>query len=105
MHRLIVRDQGHQVDTIQALHALESFEAAPLAEVVVGDDHDLAHEMATAEALPNALQQLILVCGIQRHAAAARRQKGKTYPQRQTQLRDSILRRQRADARLWIQKI
>jgi hypothetical protein len=87
---LVVRDQRHDVDGVQALHALQPFEAAAVAQVVIRDRHDLGHELAVGETLADALQQLFaLSCG--RPGAILRRQEGQPHPQRHAQLGNLVL--------------
>jgi hypothetical protein len=61
---LVIRDQRHEVDSVQALHALETFKAASSLQVIVGNDHDLCDEFARNEALANLLHQCFLARGV-----------------------------------------
>lgn len=99
MRDLVVRDQRHDVDRVQALHTLQSREARVGAQVIVGDRDDLGDELAVRETLPDALQQFV---ALNRGGArtAARRQERQADTQRHAQLGDLILRRREAAARI-----
>ena len=94
---LIVGDQRHQVDAIEALHAFEALEAALAAQVVVGNHDDLGNEFARRESLADLLQQSFFLRGIGTGCGVAvARQKRQTHAQRQTQLRLGVFGRRRA---------
>jgi len=96
---LVVRDQRHDVDRVQALHALQAGEAAVVAQVVVGDRDDLRDELAVGEALADELQQLIAL-DRGRPGAALGRQERQPDAQRHPQLGHLILRGRNAAVRV-----
>lgn len=94
---LVIGNERHDVYVVEALHAFETGKAALVAQVIIGNHDDVAHELAIREAHPDTLQQLLAARRFEAccEPAVARRQEGEADPHGQLQLRHGILRRRR----------
>lgn len=94
---LIIGDECHQIDVVQALYSFEAGESAAAVQVVVRNHHDFTDELSILEAGAYAFQQCLPVSSRQCGLLTLRlREKRQANSQWDLQLGDLILHRRRS---------